>query len=570
MKKTININISGVAFTIDEDAFQMLSNYLDTIKSFFSHSEGRDEIMADIEARIAELLHDRISNTKQIVTLEDIEAVIATLGQPEDFVDEEEESYSHYQSNKQSASKKRFKRLYRDTDNYILGGVCEGLGHYVGLDPLWIRAAFLIAFFGFGTGLLLYIILWVIVPKANTTAEKLEMKGEPVNVNNIGKTIEDEMTGVKDKFNDFKNSGKAQEYSKKTQNAVESIFHRLWQILLSIFKILGKLIGVLLILIGAGSLLAFVISLFGVGAAATTLGALSFENFHLGDMNEFVFTSSFELYLGVIGFILLCIIPLLAIIYGGIAILIPVKKSAKGIGFGLLGAWLVGIILCAYTAFQVADQFSNEGTVTQINDLPTVTSDTLMVSATKLSRMGEKHAIRFNDDYLGKITSDSIYMGNVDFNVTKSSTNNFSLLIEKQARGDSYIEAEEFAEKIIYHFSGPTSNALEIDAFFRMSVDNLWRGQQVYVELMVPAGKTIYLDPSLIDLLYDVDNTTNTYDRKMVGHYWTMTETGLMSPAFYKGSSTVEKELEKEFDKEERRDRLKIHSDDSELEIIIN
>lgn len=570
MKKTININISGVAFIIDEDAFQILSNYLDTIKSFFNRSEGRDEIMADIEARIAELLHDRTSNTKQIITVEDIEAVIATLGQPEDFVDEDEESFSHQQTHQNTGSKKRFKRLYRDTDNYIIGGVCEGLGHYVGLDPLWIRAAFLIAFFGFGTGLLLYIILWVIVPKATTTAEKLEMKGEPVNVNNIGKTIEDEMTGVKDKFNDFKNSGKAQEYSKKTQNAVESIFHRLWQILLSIFKILGKLIGVLLILVGAGSLLAFIISLFGVGAAATTLGALSFENFHLGDMNEFVFTSPFELYLGVIGFILLCVIPLFAIIYGGIAILIPVKKSAKGIGFGLLGAWLVGIILCAYTAFQVADQFSNEGTVTQINDLPTVTSDTLLVSATKLSRMGEKHAIRFNDDYLGKITSDSIYMGNVDFNVTRSSTQYFSLLIEKQARGDSYVEAEEFAEKIIYHFSSPTSNALEIDAFFRMSVDNLWRGQQVYVELMVPAGKTIYLDPTLIDLLYDVHNTTNTYDRKMVGHYWTMTETGLMSPAFYKGSSTVEKELEKEYDNEERRDRLKIHSDDSEVEIIIN
>ncbi len=570
MKKTININISGVAFIIDEDAFQILSNYLDTIKSFFNRSEGRDEIMADIEARIAELLHDRTSNTKQIITVEDIEAVIATLGQPEDFVDEDEESFSHQQTHQNTGSKKRFKRLYRDTDNYIIGGVCEGLGHYVGLDPLWIRAAFLIAFFGFGTGLLLYIILWVIVPKATTTAEKLEMKGEPVNVNNIGKTIEDEMTGVKDKFNDFKNSGKAQEYSKKTQNAVESIFHRLGQILLSIFKILGKLIGVLLILVGAGSLLAFIISLFGVGAAATTLGALSFENFHLGDMNEFVFTSPFELYLGVIGFILLCVIPLFAIIYGGIAILIPVKKSAKGIGFGLLGAWLVGIILCAYTAFQVADQFSNEGTVTQINDLPTVTSDTLLVSATKLSRMGEKHAIRFNDDYLGKITSDSIYMGNVDFNVTRSSTPYFSLLIEKQARGDSYVEAEEFAEKIIYHFSSPTSNALEIDAFFRMSVDNLWRGQQVYVELMVPAGKTIYLDPTLIDLLYDVHNTTNTYDRKMVGHYWTMTETGLMSPAFYKGSSTVEKELEKEYDNEERRDRLKIHSDDSEVEIIIN
>jgi phage shock protein PspC (stress-responsive transcriptional regulator) len=568
MKKTININLSGMVFTIDEDAYQILSHYLDTIKSYFSKSEGRDEIMADIEARIAELLQDRVNDNKQVVNSKDIDVIIETLGQPEDFVDSdtEEDTFSDQQS--YSRKQSGFKRLYRDRDKYILGGVCEGLGHYFGLDPLWIRAAFLIAFFGFGTGLLLYIILWVIVPAAHTTAEKLEMRGEPVNVNNIGRSIEDEMSNVKNKFNDFKNSGRANEYGRKTQNAVESILQRIWEILLVVLKFLGKAIGVLLIIGGASGLIGFIISLFGAGAAATTLGAISFENFHLGDMNEFVFSNSAELYLGVIGFILLCIAPILAIIYGGLAILIPVGKSAKSIGFGLLGIWLVGILLTGYTAFAIADEYSNEGTITEINDLDQFNGDTLHITASKLSRIGEKHAIRFNDDYFGKITSDSIYMGNIDLNITKSATDQFVLLVEKESRGATYADAEKNAESIMYDFNHDSSNVLELDAFFRMDVSKLWRAQEVYLELMVPSGKTVYLDPSLEDMLDDVHNVTNTYDRKMLGHYWTMTDRGLMSPSFFKSSNTEEDDESKQ--EKAKQEKLRIHSNDHEFEVIIN
>ena len=561
MKKTISINISGMVFTIDEDAFQNLSNYLDTIKSYFNGSEGRDEIMADIEARIAELLQTRVNEGKAVVNVSDIQAVIETLGEPEDFLEDEEEDF---QETKRARKQSNFKRLYRDPDKYILGGVCEGLGHYFGLDPLWVRALFLIAFFGFGTGLLLYIILWIIVPTARTTAEKLEMRGEPVNVNNIGRSIEDEMSNMSSKFNDFRQSGKVDEYGRRTQNAVESLLQRIWKILLVFFRFLGKAIGVLLIIIGVSSVIGFTISLLGAGAAATTLGAVSFENFHVADMNQFVFSNSAQLYIGIIGFILLCVIPLFAIIYGGFAILTPVGKSAKSIGFGLLGAWLVGILLTSYTAFNIADQYSNEGTITEINDLEITRGDTLNITASKLSRIGEKQAIRFNDDYFGKITSDSIYMGNIDLKITRSMNNQFALIVEKESRGDTYSDAESNSRSIVYDFHHDGSNVLKLDAFFKLPVDRLWRAQEVYLELMVPSGSTIYLDPSVVDLLDNVDNVTHTYDRKMVGHYWTMTDRGLMSPSFFKQDDSDNNEIES------GNKKLKIHANEEEFEVIIN
>lgn len=552
-----------MVFTIDEDAFQKLSNYLDTIKSYFSRSEGRDEIMADIEARIAELLQAMVNEGKTVVNVSDIQAVIETLGQPEDFLEDEEEDY---QDNKRTRKQSSFKRLYRDPDKYILGGVCEGLGHYFGLDPLWVRALFLIAFFGFGTGLLLYIILWIIVPVARTTAEKLEMRGEPVNVNNIGRSIEDEMSNMSNKFNEFRQSGKVDEYGRRTQNAVESILQRIWKVLLVFFRFLGKAIGVLLIFIGATSVIGFIISLFGAGAAATTLGAVSFENFHVADMNQFVFSNSTQLYIGIIGFILLCVIPLLAIIYGGFAILMPVGKSAKSIGFGLLGAWLVGILLTSYTAFAIADQYSNEGTITEINDLEITRGDTLNITASKLSRIGEKQAIRFNDDYFGKITSDSIYMGNIDLKITRSINNQFALIVEKESRGATYSDAESNANNIVYDFHHDGSNVLKLDAFFKLHVERLWRAQEVYLELMVPSGSTIYLDPSVVEMLDDVDNVNNTYDQKMVGHYWTMTDRGLMSPSFFKQGEDEDEDKEIELSNK----KVRIHANEEEFEVIIN
>ena len=180
MNKTISINLGGFFFHIDEDAYQKLSRYFDAVKRSLS-ADGRDEIMKDIESRIAELFQERLKNDKQVVGLTEIEEVISIMGQPEDYKIDDEKST--YQS---SSSSTNFyypsKRLYRDKENGMLGGVMAGLGHYLGIDTLWLRIIMVILFFGFGTGLFVYIVLWILVPEAVTTTQKLEMKGEPITI----------------------------------------------------------------------------------------------------------------------------------------------------------------------------------------------------------------------------------------------------------------------------------------------------------------------------------------------------------------------------------------------------
>ncbi|RLD61769.1 MAG: hypothetical protein DRJ05_01845, partial [Bacteroidetes bacterium] len=195
MKKTFTVNVNGIVFHIDEDAYNVLNDYLSSIKKHFSKTEGRDEIISDIEARIAEMLQENINGKNQVITIEHIEKVIEVIGLPSEF-----EGEDAYEDNNKSKSK----RLYRDPDNTMIAGVCSGLGNYFQADPVWFRLIFVLAVvFGVGTGLIVYLILWIVVPEAKTTAEKLEMKGEKVNLSNIESSIKEELDKLKDKFNDF-------------------------------------------------------------------------------------------------------------------------------------------------------------------------------------------------------------------------------------------------------------------------------------------------------------------------------------------------------------------------------
>jgi phage shock protein PspC (stress-responsive transcriptional regulator) len=194
MKKTLTVNLANQVFHIDEDAFYRLREYLDRIEGHFSDKDERNDIISDIENRIGELFGQRINVQKQVITLQDVEEIIRIMGDPVEIVGEEQAGKSEYENYSKP------KRLYRDPDNRVLGGVCGGIGQYFKIDPLIVCILFLIVFFGFGIGLLIYIILWIVVPEARTTAQKLEMRGDPVNASNIGKFVKDEFDHVKKNF----------------------------------------------------------------------------------------------------------------------------------------------------------------------------------------------------------------------------------------------------------------------------------------------------------------------------------------------------------------------------------
>lgn len=197
MKKTLNTNINGISFIIDEDAYAILNTYLSTIKMHFKNKKGSDEIISDIEARIAELFQQMLNEKKQVLNIDDVNKVIGQMGQPSDF-DSDTEDETVYDAKPPRGQK----RLYRDIGDRMIGGVCSGLGAYFNVDTVWIRLLFVVVTIS-GLSPLAYIILWVIIPAARTVSERLEMRGDPVNISNIEKSIREELNDLRDKFDDL-------------------------------------------------------------------------------------------------------------------------------------------------------------------------------------------------------------------------------------------------------------------------------------------------------------------------------------------------------------------------------
>ncbi|MFC2138686.1 PspC domain-containing protein [Bacteroidota bacterium] len=199
MKATITVNLNGLLFHIEEEAYKTLKKYLDKTAGYFKDQSESKEILNDLESRIAELLKERLGKTREVVNIEDIEYIISVLGEPEEIGTAGESTKDYH--GKKSRSTFASKRLYRDPDNKILGGVCSGIGAYFHVDPVIIRVIFLIAFLGFGFGIIIYIILWIVIPEAITPVQKCEMRGEPINLSNIAGNVKDEFNNVKDKMN---------------------------------------------------------------------------------------------------------------------------------------------------------------------------------------------------------------------------------------------------------------------------------------------------------------------------------------------------------------------------------
>ena len=208
MKKTLNINIKGIIFHLDEDAYNKLNTYLEEIKTHFRNKKGQEEIINDIENRIVELFQQKLNDKKQVIVMEDVEEVIRIMGHPADFDEDSEDDQTSYLSGKGK------KRLFRNIDNRILGGVCSGLGAYFNIDPTIVRVIFLLALFLAGGSILVYVVLWIVIPPARNVSEKLEMQGDPVTISNIEKAFKEEMNEIKDKLDDLTEQAK-QTFKKK-------------------------------------------------------------------------------------------------------------------------------------------------------------------------------------------------------------------------------------------------------------------------------------------------------------------------------------------------------------------
>ena len=191
MKITVSINLGGYSFNIDEDAYSELKRYLKNLEIHFAGEESSTEILSDIETRIAELFRTKLTSYKQVINIEDVRQVISILGTPEDISDTEGPSA------REKFSTPGYHRMYRDTEHRIIGGVCAGMGAFWNIEPWLVRTIFIIITMMGGLGILVYLILYIVLPEAKTTAQKIEMKGEPVNIHNIKDSVRKEFEKVR-------------------------------------------------------------------------------------------------------------------------------------------------------------------------------------------------------------------------------------------------------------------------------------------------------------------------------------------------------------------------------------
>ena len=358
MKKTVTVNIGGIVFHIDEDAYLLLSSYLESIKRHFNSSEGKDEITSDIEARIGELFTEKLKSGRQVIIIDDVNEAIAIMGKPEDFGGDAKAADSFAKEEKnQYANASTKRRVYRNPDDKVVGGVCSGISAYLDIDPLWLRLIFAVMFFGFGSGFLVYIILYFIIPEAKTTAEKLEMKGEKVNVENIEKNIREEMDTLKKKFEDLKNEAKnfgSKDRVNKARGAFSSIVHSFIQVVLFAVTVFVKFFGLLFIIVGIAIFIALI---------RVTLGFIGIMPMGHIDLGGLFFDSHGHLFWASIGMTLLLGIPLLMLIYKGFRLIFNIHKRNKTLNVVAASFWVVGVVICSIIFFGFLDNYSDKTTV---------------------------------------------------------------------------------------------------------------------------------------------------------------------------------------------------------------
>jgi phage shock protein PspC (stress-responsive transcriptional regulator) len=492
MNKTVNMNLGGIFFHIDENAYQKLNRYFDAIKQSLSN-DGREEIMNDIESRIAELFSEKLTNDKQVIGIQEVDKIIAVMGQPEDYKLEDEEPTKGNYTYKTSGSKK----LYRDKDTGILGGVSSGLGYYFGIDPVWIRIALvLLVIGGFGTGIVAYIILWIVTPEAKTTSEKLEMRGEPINISNIEKKVREEFGSISDKINnaDYDKMGnQVKSSAQKIGNVLSDVFPKL-------FGAFGKVLGGVIVAWSAVVLISLVVGFF-------TLGSVSIIDMPWQKYAEaFNYTSIPYWLVGLLGIIAVGV-PFFFLFILGLKLLVTNLKSiGNPAKYTLLALWLLSVGILIAFGIRQAVEFSEEGKVIRKEIINLNPNDTLYIKFKDneyYSKNYHNNDFKFVQDSAG---NELIYSDNIRFEVLYTSEKLPYIELEKTAEGKTFFEAKSRAEKIKYLVKIENNNLI-LDNYFLTEVKDKFRDQEVLIHLYLPEGTYFKPDASV----QDYDETDNSF-----------------------------------------------------------
>jgi len=495
MNKTVTVNISGYIFNIEEEAYNALVIYLGKLKAAFHGMEGADEIVADIESRIAELFQKKLNEKKQVITSSDVDEIVAIMGAPEDYTDEEP-IMDEPNSDKEDGSRNPNRRVFRDPDDHVLGGVCSGISHYFGIDPLWIRLAFVLTTIVFGTGIMAYIILWIIIPEASSTAEKIQMKGQDVNVENIRRTVNESAEKLKSKVSgiadDIKSAQKPAASSLK--GFLEQIFGIFGDAITILGKVLLKIIGLVFILGSFAMIIAFIAGFVATDSLIFHSSALSWF-----ELSEIIFMGKSHMTICIIAVSILFLVPIIGLFYGGLRIIGALKTSVKGFGISLFALFIIGLILAAIGGVQFGREFRYDHESSERIVLP---DDTDSIHINILDDNYFHNEIRGSHSEffeLVKIDDDQIILGQpIRLYLRTAPSDKFEVEVYKSADGSTQHQAIERIERLDYQWAHDDSTStIDLSPVFSVPTSDRYRGQEVEIVVRIPVGKVISFGPNM-------------------------------------------------------------------------
>lgn len=505
MKKTLNINIGNSIIHLEEDAYEMLTVYLNEVKHHFAKNADDFEIVTDIENRIAEMFGELLAQQqKQVIDVQDVQSVIAQMGSVKDFENSEEQDEVPGNSQQAMPAHDGVKKLFRDTDQAMIAGVCVGLGHYLNIEARWLRLAALLSIFMGGSGILIYLIMWIVIPKAESKSDKMAMRGEEANLRGFMNSHQNPLV-------------------KQSRGFLAEFFEFLGNFINGTGKAALKLVATAIVIFGSFLLLMLIISLAGVFGV---WDADVYSYFPFSIINEAYFSKM------ILAVFVVFLIPILALVLFSIRVAFNGKPIHKTVSFGLLVIWLAGVAVSVFYIAKVSAEFKESAEFAQVKEL--VPHQTLVLSVDKSRFFTKEDSLNYKIDpvnYKGrKILKDGRgpldQPRNMNLRLEKSENGKMTLYENYSAMGKTFEMALKNAQNIHYDFQQRDS-VLNFSSGLQLLKKANYRAQEVQLVLNIPVGTHLKINRNLREYLTGHNYWDCYADDSKEFSEWVMTENGL-------------------------------------------
>ena len=511
MDKTININLGGTLFQIDEEAYRILRDYLQAINNRFANVQGGHETIEDIESRIAEIFQSQ-KGLAGVITRENVDSMIAIIGKPEEFDPGEPEI------SKQSYSSRK-KRMYRNPDDIIVGGVCSGIAGYLDSDPVLFRILFVVFALFFGVGFFVYVALWIALPVARTDSQKRDLYGSSYHT-----SISHDDTHVNGTH------GPTYSYS-RFGNAVNEVFRAIGRVFYIIFRIFLIIIGVALVLTGFLFILSYVMIFFFKFPGIFSIDSAGVNLFNIPDFLNYIVNPSVVPWIIILTSIAV-ILPMLAIIYWGVKMIFWFHARDGVVSLVALVVWVMTIAALSIIGFNEGVSFA-ETAKSSVETMLTPTPDTLYIHTDnkiadlkyekEISLPHEEYAVFIND------VKKELYIRPY-LDVELSDNKATKVEVRKRSAGRTELDATIKSEGLLYNFK-LGNDSLNIDEYFTIPAGRKWSADNIGIHLYVPAGTILKFDEASRILVHSHirDGSEDFFESRWESNTgsWKMTDDGL-------------------------------------------